>query len=202
TLLNAGTYVLSTSFTPTDASNYNTATATVNLTVNKSSATLSLSNLNQVYDGTAKPVTVISSPIGLSGITVLYNGSSSIPTNAGSYPITVSLSNANYSASNVTGTLVVAKSSSILSWATPVAVQQGTALSATQLNATSTGAGTFTYSPNFGYVVQNNLTLNATFIPTDTVNYNTQTISVFLSVYGNPLKNYYIKHGKTIYLNQ
>jgi len=200
-VLNAGTYVLSTSFTPSDVSNYNTATATVNITVNKASATLSLSNLNQQYDGTPKSVIATSTPSGLSGITVTYNGSLTIPINAGSYPIQVSLINSNYTASNVSGTLIISKASSILSWATPAAIPQGTALSATQLNATSNNPGTFSYNYPIGYVAQSNLTLVATFTPTDAVNYNVQTISVFQSVYGNPFLQFYIRNGHVIYLN-
>jgi hypothetical protein len=191
TILNAGTYVLSTSFTPTDASNYNTATAEVTITVNKASATLTLSNLNQAYDGTPKPVTITSSPSGLDGITLTYNGSVTVPTSAGSYAVIGSLINSNYTASDVSGTLVISNASYILSWSTPTPMQQGTSLSAIQLNATSNIAGTFTYNYPLGYVVQNDIVLTATFHPTNT-NYNTQTISVLLSVYGNPFVNFLI----------
>src|ERR1019366_4872931 len=80
TLLNAGTYNISTSFVANDT-NYLGAVKIVSITVNKATATLSLSNLSQQYDGTPKSVTATSSPSGLSGITVTYNGSPTIPTN-------------------------------------------------------------------------------------------------------------------------
>jgi hypothetical protein len=191
TILNAGTYILSTSFAPTDASNYNPATAEVTITVNKASATLTLSNLSQFYDGTPKPVTIISSPSGLDGIIVTYNGSTTVPTSAGSYAVIGSLTSSNYTASNVSGTLVISNASYILSWATPQPMQQGTLLSAAQLNATSNISGTFTYNYAIGYTVQNDIVLTATFHPTNT-NYNTQTISVLLSVYGSPFVNFII----------
>ena len=194
-VLNPGNYILSVAFTPTDASNYNLATKTVSITINSASATLSLSGLNQTYDGTPKPVVVSSNPNGLSGITILYNGSSTVPTNAGSYPITVSLVNSNYTASPVSGTLVIANASSILTYPTPLAVPQGTLLSSLQLNATSNIAGTFSYNYPLNYILQSNVTLIATFTPTNS-NYNVQTISVFLSVYGNPINNKFIKKGK------
>lgn len=192
TILNSGTYILSTSFTPADASNYNSATSEVSITVNKASATLSLGNLNQVYDGSAKPVTITSSPSGLSGIIVTYNGSATVPTNAGSYPISVTLTNSNYSASPVSGILVISKATPILSWATPQPVQSGTTLTATQLNATSNVAGSFVYSLPLGTIVATGaISITATFTPSSS-NYNSGTISILLNVYGNPITNFII----------
>jgi outer membrane protein OmpA-like peptidoglycan-associated protein len=55
------------------------------------------------------------------------------------------------------------------SWANPAAIQEGTALSATQLNATASVPGTFSYAPALGTVlpVGKNI-LKVTFTPTDT----------------------------------
>ena len=76
-----------------------------------------------------------------------------------------------------------ASSSSTITWATPSAIPYGTALSATQLDATSTLAGTFSYSPVSGTVLGvGSHTLTATFTPTDTTDYNTGTASVTLTV--------------------
>jgi hypothetical protein len=68
----------------------------------------------------------------------------------------------------------------VITWATPAAIGFGTALSATQLNATATGVGgvslpgTFTYSPATGTVPAGGTqTLTVTFTPTDTTNYTT-----------------------------
>ena len=68
-------------------------------------------------------------------------------------------------------------------WPTPAAIPYGTALSATQLNASSTVAGSFTYTPAMGTVLGVGLqTLKATFTPTDTTDYATATSSVTLNV--------------------
>src|SRR5207247_383053 len=75
--------------------NYTASNATGTLTINKAAATLTLSNLTQHYDGTPKPVTVTTSPAGLSGVSITYSGSSTVPTDVGSYSIVASLSNAN-----------------------------------------------------------------------------------------------------------
>lgn len=55
-----------------------------------------------------------------------------------------------------------------ITWATPVAIQEGTALSATQLNALAGVAGTYTYAPALTTVLPvGKHTLKVTFVPTD-----------------------------------
>ncbi len=55
-----------------------------------------------------------------------------------------------------------------ISWATPVPIQEGTALSATQLNALASVAGTYTYSPAASTALApGKHTLKVTFVPTD-----------------------------------
>jgi hypothetical protein len=76
-----------------------------------------------------------------------------------------------------------------ITWATPKAITYGTALSATQLNATSSVAGTFAYSPTAGTVLSaGQQTLTATFTPTNTTDYATATASVTLTV--NPAPSF------------
>lgn len=70
-----------------------------------------------------------------------------------------------------------------ISWPTPAAIQYGTALSATQLDATSPVSGTFTYSPALGTVPSAGAqTLSVTFTPTDLTAYGTATATVTLTV--------------------
>ena len=65
----------------------------------------------------------------------------------------------------------------------PGAISYGTALSATQLNATSTLPGTFVYSPVSGTVPSIGAqTLSVTFTPTDTTDYAIGAASVTLTV--------------------
>ncbi len=88
-----------------------------NFTIAKTAATLTLSNLSQTYDGTPKSATVTSSPADLTVIAVTYDGSPTAPTNAGSYAVAASLTNADYQASNATGTLVIAKAGQNINFA-------------------------------------------------------------------------------------
>ncbi len=79
------------------------ASATVN--VSKQSATVTLSNLAQTYDGDPKPVTVTTDPPGLT-VNVTYDGSATVPTNAGSYAVVATVNDPLYSGSD-SGTLVI-----------------------------------------------------------------------------------------------
>ena len=107
-------YVVTYSYAST--ANFNAASDnSTSITVNKAPANITLSNLNQTYDGTAKSATATTSPAGLNVVSITYNGSATSPTNANSYPVVASLTNANYQATNATGTLVIAKASPVFS---------------------------------------------------------------------------------------
>jgi len=93
------------------------------------------------------------------------------------------LSITNLSASFSFNLSALTQSTSILSWPTPAAITAGTALSGTQLNATASVPGVFTYFPGPGTVLDaGTQTLSVTFAPTDFVDYTTATASVSLVV--------------------
>ena len=70
-----------------------------------------------------------------------------------------------------------------ITWPTPTAIAYGIPLSSTQLNATTSVPGTFTYYPTSGTVLSaGSQTLSVTFVPTDTTDYNNSTASVTLTV--------------------
>ena len=79
---------------------------------------------------------------------------------------------------------VVGKALPVITWVNPAAITYGTALSATQLNATSNVPGTFVYSPSAGNIIDaaNSNLLFVTFTPTDTANYSTTTAQVTIKV--------------------
>ncbi|MDR3772636.1 MAG: hypothetical protein P4L26_04760 [Terracidiphilus sp.] len=79
-----------------------------------------------------------------------------------------------------------------IGWATPAPIAYGTALSATQLDATASVPGSFAYSPAPGAVLSGgSQTLSVTFTPTDSVDYATATASVTLIVgQANPVLNW------------
>jgi cyclophilin family peptidyl-prolyl cis-trans isomerase len=76
------------------------------LVISKALATVKLGRLAATYDGTAKPVTATTTPAGLA-VTVTYNGTASVPINAGTYEVVATVNHANYQGS-ATGSLVIA----------------------------------------------------------------------------------------------
>ncbi len=70
-------------------------------------ATVTLSNLSQTYDGTARAASVATQPSGLTHL-VTYDGSATVPVNAGSYTVVATVTSSGYTGS-ASGTLVVAK---------------------------------------------------------------------------------------------
>ena len=103
----AGTYaVVATLANP----NYTAAPVSGTLTITRASATLTLGNLNQTFDGSAKAVTVTTAPLAdLTGVTVTYDGLATAPSAVGRYAVEATLANRNYSATPARGTLVIAQ---------------------------------------------------------------------------------------------
>jgi hypothetical protein len=86
--------------------------------ISQPGATITLSNLTQVYDGTAKSVTVTTSPSDLATVTT-YDGGLTLPTHAGSYAVVVSLDDPAFAATPVTGTFVVQRAHQTIAFARP-----------------------------------------------------------------------------------
>ena len=140
----------------------------------------------------SQSVTITDTP----GSTIYYTIDGSTPTAASiaySGPITISSSETlnaiavavNYNQSAVASTTYTIKSpiTPTITWATPAAISYGTALSGTQLNASSMVAGSFVYLPVAGTVLNvGQQTLTTTFTPTDTTNYTTAAATVALMV--------------------
>ena len=76
-----------------------------------------------------------------------------------------------------------------LTWASPAAIDFGAALGPTQLSAVSTAAGTFVYSPPSGTLldVGDDQVLTATFVPTDPLQFRSETITTTITVNATPV---------------
>ncbi len=136
----------------TNATSSATSSAVL-LTVNKAAATVAFGSLAATYDGTAKSVTTTTNPANLA-VGVTYSGSSTIPTNAGSYPVVATINDPNY-AGTASDTLVIAKAAQIVTFgALPATVNVGVPFT---LSATATSAGSVTFS-----VVSGNATVSGT----------------------------------------
>jgi len=184
-VLGAGPQTLSVTFTPTDAVNYNSATATVQLTVNKATPTITWAPPATITYGTALSATQLNASSATPG-TFAYTPALGAVLGTGPQTLSATFTptNAvNYNSATATVQLTVNKATSTITWAPPATITYGTALSATQLNASSSTPGAFAYTPALGVVLgAGPQTLSATFTPTDASNYNSATASVQLTV--------------------
>lgn len=81
-----------------------------------------------------------------------------------------------YTTETVTTHLTVEKATPLVTWPTPPSITYGSALSASELDASSSVPGTFVYSPAPGAILNVGAqTLTATFTPSDTADYNSVT---------------------------
>jgi hypothetical protein len=185
TVLAAGAQTLTVTFTPTDATDYTTATATVTLTVNQATPPITWATPAAITYGTPLSATQLNASSPVAG-TFTYSSAAGAVLGAGQQTLTATFTptdTTDFTAETASVTLTVNKATPTITWATPAAITYGTALSAMQLNASSTVAGSFAYSPAAGTVLNAGAqTLTATFTPTDATDYTTATTTVTLIV--------------------
>jgi hypothetical protein len=94
--------------------------------------------------------------------------------------------------------LTVTQATPAITWNTPSAITAGTALSSTQLNASTPVNGSFAYTPAAGTLLNDGShTLSTTFTPSDTADYTTATKSVSITV-NNATPNYTFKNVQIV----
>ncbi|HEV7428711.1 MAG TPA: Ig-like domain repeat protein [Thermoanaerobaculia bacterium] len=181
TVLNSGTQTLTATFTPTDSANYNTASGTVSITVVKGAPTITWSTPSSITYGTALGATQLNASSSVAG-TFTYWPAAGTVLSVGTQTLTTSFTptdSANYNTASGTVSLTVAKATPTITWSTPSSITYGTALGATQLNASASVAGTFTYSPAAGtFPGGGDSTLNVSFSPTNSATYNATSATV------------------------
>ncbi|HEY4354974.1 MAG TPA: MBG domain-containing protein [Acidobacteriaceae bacterium] len=209
---NVGTYAVTATLTN---ANY-TGTQNGTLTINQATATIALTNTVQIYTGSPLAVTATTTPVGLSTISINYTGtggttygpSATAPTNVGSYAVTATLTNANYTGTQ-SGTLTINQATATIALTNTVQIYTGSPLAVTAtttpvglstVSISYTGTGSTTYGPsttaptNVGtYAVTATLT-NANYTGTQsgtlTINQATATIALTNTVQiytGSPL---------------
>ncbi|MGC1463841.1 MAG: Ig-like domain repeat protein [Terracidiphilus sp.] len=188
----AGLQTLSVTFTPTDTTDYSTpSAATVTLTVNKATPTVTWAAPTPITYPTALSATQLDASSGGVAGTFVYTPPAGTVLAVGSQTLSVTFTPTDTTDYNTppspsaTVTLTVNnKTTPTITWATPAAISYGTALSATQLDASSGAvAGTLVYTPPLGTVLAaGSQTLSVQFTPTDTTTYNTASATVQLTV--------------------
>jgi sugar lactone lactonase YvrE len=152
-----------------------TFAALANRTFGNPPVTLSAS----ASSGLTVAFSVVSGPASLSGTTLTLTGVGTVTVRA------IQAGDANFAAAAaVEQTFTVAAATPAITWAPPAAITYGAALTASQLNASAGVAGTFTYSPTAGAVLNagSEQVLNVTFTPTNSANYTTATASTKITV--------------------
>lgn len=106
--------------------------------------------------------------------------------NAGTQTLSVAFTPSDttkYNTASANVSLTVNKATPTITWAAPAPITQGTALSATQLDATASVAGAFVYTPPASTVLSTGTqSLSVAFTPTDSANYTSASDSVAITV--------------------
>ena len=194
TVLSAGAgQTLSVTFTPTDTSDYNSVTTTATINVLRVQLSVVAADKSMNYGSSVSALTDTITGFVNGDQAGVVSGSPGLSTSAsgashpGSYAINVNvsgLSATNYSFAAKNGTLTIGRATPTITWAKPTDITYGTALGATQLDATTTVPGSFVYTPAAGTVLSAGAgqTLSVTFTPTDTSDYNSVTITATINV--------------------
>ena len=188
TVLNAGQgQILSATFTPTDTVDYNSVTATATLKVQKATPTITWANPADITYGTALSATQLDAAASVPG-TFVYTPGAGTVLNAGQGQVLSATftptDTVDYSSVTTTTTLNVQQATPTVTWANPADITYGTPLSANQLDATASVAGTFAYTPAAGTVLNAGAeqVLSATFTPNDSDDYNPVTKTATINV--------------------
>ena len=160
-------------------------TQTFTLTIAKANPVIVWAAPVAVAYGTALSATQLDATANVPG-TLVYLPASGTVLGAGLQTLSVIFTptdTTDYSSPSANVSLTVNKGTPAITWAAPAAITYGTALSATQLDATANDPGTFVYSPQSGTVLgAGSQTLSVTFTPTDTTDYGSLSASVSLMV--------------------
>jgi hypothetical protein len=191
TVLTAGSQTLSVLYTPADTGDYTTATASVPLMVGQATPVVAWPIPPSIVYGTgtgAAQKNATATGVGGASLpgSYFYTTPDGTIFNVGQHPLGVGFTptdSTDYFAASAFATLTVTKATPTVTWAAPAAIIYGTALSGAQLNARSPVAGSFSYNPATGTVLQaGEQTLSVTFNPADTTDYNSSSANVQIAV--------------------
>lgn len=190
TVLPAGDKNVMVTFKPDDMTTYSIQTATVTIHVTPATLTVTADSQARNYGVDNPSFTFQYGPFVNGETAAIVTTPPTCSTTAtsasavGNYDITCSGGVApNYSFNYVNNTLTINQATPTITWKPPASIDYGTPLDGTQLNATASTPGGFTYTPAAGAVLDiGTQTLSATFAPTDTTNYTGASASVTMAV--------------------
>ncbi len=187
-VLPAGVQQLSVTFTPSDATDYTPAMAHDLLTVTAASTSSPVVTWNvpaPIQYGSALTSVQLNAVANVAG-NFVYSPAAGAVLQAGTQKLTAIFTpsdTATYSTATAAVQLTVTQAKPLVTWAPLSPIQQGTALSGVQLDATVNVPGTFSYSPAAGTVLPaGTQQLTATFTPTNATDYSSAMVFNSLTV--------------------
>ena len=185
TTLTAGTHTLSVTLTPTDATDYTSASASVSLLVNQATPVITWSNPASITYGTALGNSQLDATASVPGAFTYAPAAGTILT-AGTHTLSVTFTptdTTDYKTTTASVSIAVSQATPTISWTAPAAITYGTPLGSTQLSATASVPGTLAYNPAAGAVLTAGPhSLSVTLTPNDATDYATATASVSILV--------------------
>jgi hypothetical protein len=184
-VLPGGTHTLSVTLTPTDATDYTSATVTVSLAVGRVLPGLAWATPPRITYGTPLGATQLDASAAVAG-SFAYTPAAGAVVGAGTRTLSVTFTptdTTDYASDTTTVSLVVDKATPTVTWVTPAPLDYGNALGAPQLNATASTGGTLTYTPPAGTILTaGSHPLSVSFTPTDAADFTSASGSTTLAV--------------------
>jgi hypothetical protein len=184
---------LAVTFTPTDAADYDSASAEVLINVNKATPVITWTgpdtdmtygqalgsaqlNATATINGTAIPGTFVYTP-----------AAGTVPPTGQNYPLSVTFTPTDtndYNSVTAQQNVDVDPATPVITWPNPADIIDGAPLTSAQLDATANVPGTFTYTPAAGTVLPpgQNEALAVVFTPTDGTDYNVAGATAYINV--------------------
>jgi hypothetical protein len=184
-VLPAGTHALEAVFTPTDVTDYCAVQDTVSLTVAQAEPTAIVWPAPAaIFHGTALSDAVLNATAPVPGrFDYTPAVGEVLATGTHTLAVVFTPADSNFPAARAEVTLIVNKAVPKITWPVSAAISYGTALSGSQLNATSSVPGSFVYSPEAGEVLTaGRHTLSATFTPANSADIAVAEAAVLLTV--------------------
>jgi hypothetical protein len=172
--------------------NYNASSDSKTFTIQKADATIDVQGYTGVYDGNLHGATGNAKGVNNEDLSNLLHLGASY-TNVPGGPANWNFDgNGNYNSASGTVQIVITQATPQITWSNPAPIDYGTALSATQLNATANVSGLFSYDPPAGTkLLSGTKDLTVTFTPMDTTNYKTVSKTVQIVVNPYPFNGFF-----------
>ncbi len=188
TILGAGQgQTLSVTFTPTDTTDYTDTPLTTTIDVLRAMPAIDWPDPADITYGTPLGPTQLNASLSVAG-TFAYSPDAGTILGVGQGQI-LSLTftptdSTDYTTATATATINVDQAMPSITWANPADITFGTLLGPTQLDASASVAGSYTYSPPIGTLLESgqDQVLSVSFTPTDTTDYTTATATATINV--------------------